>query len=80
MYEANSEIYMKATSAANPEFDNGLGVTALQISGSSSARDPQGPAHSVGAETEGNFVVFTKNSAGEVWYNDIDLSADLWMA
>ena len=70
---ASRDIYMKRANAENPHFDP-RDAGDLVINGSS-MRDPQGPAHSVGADTGGTFLVFAKDG-DTVAYNDILLGSD----
>jgi hypothetical protein len=76
------DIYMKTTDANNPVFDlNGLGTIILEGTSSGDIfKDPQGPAHAVGADTGNEFMVFAKNdSNSEIWFNDVDLASDFWL-
>jgi Bacterial Ig domain len=70
------DIYMKATNASNPVFDAASIGTKIIDGTSSTDRflNPQGPAHAVGAETDGYFLVFAKDVAtSEIWYNGVHL-------
>jgi len=67
------DVFMKRADAANPEFNPSADGT-LVIDGVS-MRDPQGPAHPVGADTGGTFFVLAKEG-DTVLYNDILLGSD----
>jgi Big-like domain-containing protein len=70
------DIYMKVADASHPVFD-GASIGTKIIDGTSSSDrffDPQGPAHTVGAETDNYFLVFAKDAeTSEIWYNGINL-------
>ena len=70
------DIYMKVADADNPVFDP-ANIGTKVIDGTSSSdvfTNPQGPVHTVGAETDGYFLVFAKDAAtSEIWYNGVNL-------
>ncbi len=73
-------VFAKRTNIGKPAFNsNDLGAAILRI-GDSSGRmsDPQGPAHAVGVNTDGHFVLFAKNKGtGDVWYKILYLGAKM---
>lgn len=73
-------VFAKMTNIGKPAFkSNDLGEAILQ-SGDLGGRmsDPQGPAHAVGVNTDGHFVVFAKNKGtGDVWYRILYIGAKM---
>lgn len=73
-------VFAKITNIGKPAFNsNELGAAILR-SGDSGGKmiDPQGPAHAVGVNTDGHFVVFAKNKdTGDVWYRILYIGAKM---
>lgn len=73
-------VFAKITNIGKPAFNSTeLGAPILR-SGELGGRmiDPQGPAHAVGVNTDGHFVVFAKNKGtGDVWYRILYTSAKM---
>lgn len=75
----HGDILMKASNAARPQFDpNGPGTVILTRPKTDIGFvDPQGPSHTVGADTGGHFFVFAKHRrTGDIWSRSIELSGD----
>ncbi len=78
-HNPEGQIYMKVFDTHNPVFDpTSLGEMIMQGNvASHDFFDPQSPAHAVGADTGGYFLLLAKNEAlNQVWYNDIHLGSD----
>jgi hypothetical protein len=77
------DIYFKSSSTAELSFDALASGTKIMTStqAGENMSDPQTPVHAVGAATDGMFYLFARNQeTQEIWYNDIQLNDDTFIA
>jgi hypothetical protein len=69
-------IYMKGSSAAQLSYQPAdLGTKVMQTYSNHDLIDPQGPAHAVTADMNGEFFMFAKDQdSPKVWYDAISLN------